>query len=129
MGPLIVISYGVSFALLALWAGLTARYWPVLPDSAKIGLINISGTSWAAAAVCGCLNIAATVQLCRLKRSAFYLYSIALVLGLVGGLRATLLGSEIPSLLYMFMSLGLPFLVCWYTWSLYKRNVLTRPRV
>jgi uncharacterized membrane protein HdeD (DUF308 family) len=115
----IVIFYGVDFVLVTLITLLIAVNWEKLPPSAKESFRTIPVTTWLIMAVVVLLWVLGTIQLFRLRRSAFYFYASGLVLGAVGRIVISQ-----PLSGYTLLGWGTGLFVCAYAWHLSRRGVL-----
>jgi hypothetical protein len=116
------------FLFLALMSILIIRAWPKLPEATRAPLRVISIPEWVLAAVGLLLNCLGTLQLFRLKRSAFVFFFWGLVLGILG-ICTSLLLTDRPLGSYVSLSglIGYAYgvFVCWYSWRLDRERILT----
>jgi hypothetical protein len=121
----ILILNTVSFVVLGLMGWLVFRYWSVLPDGAKAPLRGVSEVTWTLGAIAATLNVIGTIQLFRMRRSAFHLSAAAFLVGGVLGSVPSILGGTLRlSITGVLFGWVLPPLICWYLWRLGRAKIL-----
>jgi hypothetical protein len=120
---LIVVTTGLEFLFMAIVGSLVMHYWDSLPNTATAELKSVPVIDWVAAGLGAALNLLATIQLFRMKRSALYLTLAAVVPGLLETLRTYFAGTLQLSLTVL-AGYSVAFMICWYVWCLYRKQML-----
>jgi hypothetical protein len=118
----IAVFQTIAFLVLALVGWFLFTHWDVLPENVKASWRDISPMSHLFGGIGMALTLIATVQLFRLRRSAFYLYAIAVVVSITQSVPLYVRGAYHG---YQFVGLTIQLLVCFYAWRLLRANLLS----
>lgn len=124
---LLVLIHGFLSAFVLIAGALALWFWPHLPESAKLQALAVPTSVDILMVVATMLQAAGTVQMFRMKRSAFLFFGcLVILLAVKSGLYLILTHTPPSSYFGLGMLEGyvLDLLTCWYTWSLGAKGVL-----
>jgi hypothetical protein len=123
---LIVLPTGIVYAAMPLLVYLLIHYWTEVPEEFKSPIRNIYITNGVTTLSLAALHAAALIQLFRMKRNAFLLYTASVVLPLIRTLLGYATGYiHVGTLAGVIGNFSVAFLVWWYVWCLYRKHLLT----
>lgn len=123
---LIVLPTGIVYSAMPLVVYVLIHYWAEVPEEFKSIIRNIYVTNGITTASLAVLHAVALIQLFRMKRNAFLLYTASIVLALIRTLLGYTSGNvHVGPLAGVIGNFSFSFLVWWYVWCLYRKHMLT----
>jgi hypothetical protein len=123
---LIVAVHVLMFFFVAIVAYRCIFLWNSLPETAKANFRATSPMEWTAIGIGMLLTLLSIIQLIRMRRSAFFLYSAATSLGILSTIIFYFSGTLFTGP-WVGGSVGtaVGLIIWWYLWSLFRNHVLT----